>query len=342
MTDVDGVECNQGESHGEVEPILVPSNDRFTMFPIKYDTAWKFYKQAVASFWTVEEIDCVQDVKDFKTLKDEEKHFIKMVLAFFAGSDGIVLENLGTRFMNDVQIPELRAFYGFQIASETIHSETYSLMIDVLVDDTKEKERLFKAIDTIPCVGKKAEWASKWISAENADFATRLIAFACVEGIFFSGSFASIFWLKKRGLMPGLGFANSLISRDEALHRDFACHVYRDLLLNKLDQESVAQIVKAAVDVEREFVCESLPVNLIGMNSDHMSQYIEFVADHLLVTLGHSKIYNTSNPFPFMEMISMDAKENFFERRVSNYSKCNVMESLSNNMARTFALDVDF
>ena len=324
------------------EPILKESAERFTMFPIRYDTAWKMYKQAAASFWVVEEIDTAEDKRHFDSLKDDEKHFIKMILAFFAGSDGIVLENLGARFMNEIQVPEIRAFYGFQIAIENIHSETYSLMIDVLVDDNDEKKQLFNAIETIPCIAKKANWAAKWIQDSSASFATRLVAFACVEGIFFSGSFAAIFWLKKRGLMPGLGFSNELISRDEALHRDFACHIYTDLLQNKLSEDDVHAIVREAVELECEFVCESLPVNLIGMNSAHMSQYIEFVADHLLLSLNHSKLYNTANPFPFMDAIGMDSKSNFFERRVSAYSKCNVMESLTNKQSRTFTTDADF
>lgn len=327
------------------EPILEPSSERWTMFPIKYDTAWRFYKQAVASFWVVEEIDQSEDRRQFESLKDDEKHFIKMVLAFFAGADGIVIENLGVRFMNEVQVPEIRAFYAFQTSMEAIHSEAYSLMIDVLVDDTDEKDRLFRAVDEIPCIEKKARWAEKWIQDPDATFATRLVAFACVEGVFFSGSFAAIFYLKKRGLMPGLCFANEFISRDEALHRDFACHLYNDLLANKLDQTSVESIVREAVDLEREFLQEALPVRLIGMNAEQMGQYIEFVADHLLVSLGHDKAYKSENPFAWMDQISMDGKSNFFERRVSCYAKTNVMNSLTKSereQARVFTTEEDF
>ena len=326
----------------EHEPLLDPSSSRHTIYPIQHDKAWRFYKQAVASFWVVEEIDMVADKRQFESLKESEQHFIKMVLAFFAGSDGIVLENLGNRFMREVQVPEVVAFYTFQMAIEGIHAETYSLMIDALVSDPTEKRHLFNAIDTIPCIARKAEWATKWIQSETANFATRLVAFACVEGIMFSGAFASIFWLKKRGLMPGLGFSNELISRDEGLHRDFACHLYTDLLLNKLAQDQVEAIVCEAVDLEKAFVCDALPVNLIGMNNQQMSEYIEFVADHLLVSLGHTRVYNTSNPFPFMEQISMEGKQNFFEGRVSSYSKSNVMAALTNNETRTFTTDADF
>ena len=327
---------------GECEPLLDPRNARYTTYPIKHDTAWKFYKQAVASFWVVEEIDMSADRRQFEALKEDERHFIKMILAFFAGSDGIVLENLGTRFLREVQIPEVKAFYTFQAAIEQIHAETYSLMIDALVSDADEKARLFDAIDNFPCIARKAEWAQKWIASEDACFATRLLAFACVEGVFFSGAFASIFWLKKRGLMPGLGFSNELISRDEGLHRDFACHLYADMLTTKLDQARVEEIVREAVELEHAFLCDALPVNLIGMNCQAMSEYIEFVADHLMVSLGHSKIFGVANPFPFMEKISLESKQNMFEGRVSAYAKCNVMASLDNRETHTFTTDADF
>lgn len=325
-----------------VEPILRETNDRFTVYPIRYDEAWRLYKQSVAVFWTAEEIDSSEDLRQFDTLKDDERHFIKTILAFFAGADGIVVENLGARFLNEVQVPELRAFYTMQLAMEGIHAEVYALLIETLVRDNEEKLQLFRAIDEIPCVQKKANWARKWISDDTSGFATRLVAFAVVEGIFFSGAFCAIFWLKKRGLMPGLATANSFINRDEGLHTNFACHIYRDLLERKLTQGQVEAIVREAVDVELEFICDALPCALIGMNSDSMSQYIRFVADYLLVNLGHDKIYKDDNPFPFMEQISMEAKSNHFERRVVEYGKNNVMESLSNRMPHEFTLDADF
>lgn len=325
-----------------VETILDPSNDRFTVFPIRYDEAWKMYKQSVASFWVPEEICLEDDMRQFPSLKDDEQHFIKHVLAFFAGADGIVIENLAARFLNEVQLPELRAFYAFQLGMEQIHGETYSLLIDALVKDANEKSRLFHAIDEIPCIKKKAEWACSWIGDEKSTFATRLVAFAIVEGIFFSGAFCAIFWLKKRGLMPGLGTANEFISRDEGLHTQFACHVYRDLLQNKLSQDEVSKIVCEAVDIETEFICDALPCALIGMNSDSMTQYIQFVADWLLVNLGHDKVYQTKNPFAFMEQIGMDKKSNMFETRISSYAKSNVMESLNENANRTFTTEADF
>lgn len=312
------------------------------MFPIRYDTAWRFYKKAVASSWIVEEVDMTEDKHHFQKLSANEQHFIKMVLAFFAGSDGIVIENLGVRFMNEIQVPEIRAFYAFQISIETIHSETYSLMIDVLVDNPEEKAHLFKAVDTVPSIAKKAQWASKWIEDERADFATRLVAFACVEGIFFSGSFAAIFWLKKRGLLPGLSFANELISRDEGLHCQFACHLYTDLLVNKLNQTRIEQIVTEAVNLEIEFLCESLPVSLIGMNAAQMIEYIQFVADHLVLSLGHDRVYHSKNPFPFMEQISLEGKANFFEKRNGSYIRSNVMTSLTDRMPRVFSMEEDF
>ncbi len=319
------------------EPILRENNDRFVLFPIQYDEIWKMYKQAEASFWTAEEIDLSQDLNDWENLTDDEKHFIKHVLAFFAASDGIVNENLVVHFMQDVQIPEARCFYGFQIAIENIHAETYSLLIDTYIKDLSEREYLFNALETVPCVKKKADWALRWID-DAPSFAHRLIAFAAVEGIFFSGSFCSIFWLKKRGLMPGLAFSNELISRDEGLHCDFACLIY-SMLQQKLPLEELQAIIKEAVVFEQEFVTEALPVSLIGMNADMMSQYIEFCADRLLVALGSPKVYNTANPFPFMEMISLQGKTNFFEKRVSEYQKAGVMSSKDQ---QTFALDEDF
>lgn len=320
-----------------VEPILVENTDRFVLFPIKHNDIWSFYKKAEASFWTAEEIDLSQDTVDWENkLNDDERHFIKHVLAFFAASDGIVNENLAINFLNEVQYPEARCFYGFQVMMENIHSETYSLLIDTYIKDTAEKNHLFKAIDTLPCVKKKAEWAVRWIN--KGSFAERLIAFAAVEGIFFSGSFCSIFWLKKRGLMPGLSFSNELISRDEGLHCDFACLLYTQLV-NKLPEDSVKEIIANAVEYEKEFVSDALPVKLIGMNAELMCQYIEFCADRLLLSLGVGKIYNAKNPFDFMEMISLQGKTNFFEKRVSEYQKSGVMSSTSEQQ---FSLDEDF
>lgn len=319
------------------EPILKENKDRFVLFPIKHKEIWEMYKKAEASFWTAEEIDLNPDLQDWENkLNDDEKHFIKHVLAFFAASDGIVNENLAINFMNEVQYPEARCFYGFQIMMENIHSETYSLLIDSYIKDPKEKDRLFHSIDTLPCVGKKAQWALKWIS--NGTFAERLIAFAAVEGIFFSGSFCSIFWLKKRGLMPGLTFSNELISRDEGLHCDFACLLYAQLE-NQLPKEKVTAIITNAVQIEKEFVSDALPVRLIGMNADMMCQYIEFVADRLLVALGCDKTYNATNPFDFMELISLQGKTNFFEKRVAEYQKSGVMGKKEDNI---FSLDEDF
>ena len=319
------------------EPILKENKDRFVLFPIKHNNIWEMYKKAEASFWTAEEIDLNPDLQDWDNkLNDDEKHFIKHVLAFFAASDGIVNENLAVNFMNEVQYPEARCFYGFQIMMENIHSETYSLLIDSYIKDPKEKDRLFHSIDTLPCVGKKAEWAIKWIG--NGTFAERLIAFAAVEGIFFSGSFCSIFWLKKRGLMPGLTFSNELISRDEGLHCDFACLLYSELT-NHLPKERVTAIIANAVEIEKEFVSDALPVRLIGMNSDMMCQYIEFVADRLLVALGCDKKYNATCPFDFMELISLQGKTNFFEKRVAEYQKSGVMGKKEDNV---FSLDEDF
>jgi len=319
-----------------MEPLLTENPNRFVLFPIQNNDVWQFYKKAEASFWTAEEIDLSQDQKDWDALNDGERHFISHVLAFFAASDGIVNENLAVNFMQEVQMPEARCFYGFQIMMENIHSETYSLLIDTYVKDPKEKDRLFNALETVPCVKKKGEWALKWINSE--DFAERIIAFAAVEGIFFSGSFCSIFWLKKRGLMPGLTFSNELISRDEGLHCDFACLLY-SYLQNKLTESRVHEIIRDAVSIEQEFVTDALPVNLIGMNSVTMSQYIEFVADRLLESLGCAKIYNASNPFDFMEMISLQGKTNFFEKRVAEYQKAGVMSERTEN---AFSLDEDF
>jgi len=322
-----------------IEPILIENKDRFVLFPIKHDEIWGMYKQAEASFWTAEEIDLASDLGDWANkLTDDERYFIKHVLAFFAASDGIVNENLAINFMNEVQYPEARCFYGFQIMMENIHSETYSLLIDTYIKDPQEKTKLLHAIDTIPCVGKKAEWALRWIS--NGTFAERLIAFAAVEGIFFSGSFCSIFWLKKRGLMPGLSFSNELISRDEGLHCDFACLLYSQLV-EKLDTKKVTDIIVNAVEIEKEFVTDALPVRLIGMNSTLMCQYIEFVADRLLVSLGCNKHYNATNPFDFMELISLQGKTNFFEKRVAEYQKSGVMNA-SGADNNTLTFDDDF
>jgi ribonucleoside-diphosphate reductase beta chain len=321
----------------KIEPILQENNQRFVLFPIQHDKIWEMYKQAEASFWTAEEIDLAPDMKDWESLTDGERHFISHVLAFFAASDGIVNENLVINFMQEVTIPEARCFYGFQIAIENIHAETYSLLIDTYIKDEKEKTKLFNAIDTIPCVKKKADWALRWIE-DAPSFAHRLIAFAAVEGVFFSGSFCSVFWLKKRGLMPGLSFSNELISRDEGLHCDFACLIY-SMLEEKLDVEEVNAIIGEAVELEKEFVSDALPVSLIGMNSEMMCDYIEFVADRLLVSLGYDKIYNAQNPFPFMEMISLQGKTNFFEKRVAEYQKAGVSAT---QVDHTFTLDEDF
>jgi len=315
---------------------------RFVLFPIQYQDVWKMYKKHEASFWTTEEIDLAEDTKDWEKLSGNEKHFISTVLAFFAASDGIVLENLADRFISDVSVPEIRCFYGFQLAMENVHSETYSLLIETFVRDAAEKDRLLRGIETISSVKLKAEWALKWLEADNC-FAERLVAFAAVEGIFFSGSFCSIFWLKKRGLMPGLTFSNELISRDEGLHCDFACLLYSHLQ-RKLSQERVFEIVCQAVSIEKEFVTESLPVSLIGMNEKLMSQYIEYVADRLLVELGCEKFYKAKNPFTWMEIISLDGKTNFFEKRVGDYQKANVMSStkLGDGKQNQFSLDADF
>ena len=320
-----------------VEPLLVEDPNRFVLFPIKHDDIWQFYKKAEASFWTAEEIDLSQDLADWKKMNDGERHFVSHVLAFFAASDGIVNENLANNFLKEVQFAEAKCFYGFQIMMENIHSETYSLLIDTYINDPKEKDHLLRAIETIDCVKKKADWALKWIESDN--FVERLISFAAVEGIFFSGSFCSIFWLKKRGLMPGLSFSNELISRDEGLHCDFACLLYTDHIKNQLPQERIYEIILDAVEIEKEFVTVALPVSLIGMNAEMICQYIDFVADRLLVSLVCQKHYNATNPFDFMEMISLQGKTNFFEKRVAEYQKSGVM---SDKDSMSFSLDEDF
>ena len=321
----------------QVEPILTDNQDRFVLFPIKHNDIWEMYKKAEASFWTAEELDLTDDLNHWaEKLNEDEKYFIKNILAFFAASDGIVNENLAVNFLKEVQYPEARCMYGFQVMIENIHSEAYSLLIDTYIKDAVEKDRLLRAIDTIECVQKKAEWALRWI--DKGSFAERLVAFAAVEGIFFSGSFCSIFWLKKRGLMPGLSFANELISRDEGLHCDFACMLYTQHLDEQLPKDTVTKIILDAVSIEKEFVSDSLPVGLIGMNSKLMCDYIEFVADRLLVALGCSKVFNATNPFDFMEMISLQGKTNFFEKRVGEYQKAGVKETAS----KVFSLDEDF
>lgn len=317
------------------ELLLTPDDNRFVMFPIKCDDIWKMYKKQVDCFWRAEEIDLSKDLTHWETLNADEKYFVSMILAFFAASDGIVLENLASRFMNDVQLAEARAFYGFQIAMENIHSETYSLLIETYIKDKEEKHKFFNAISNYPCIKKKSDWAQKWIHDNRSSFATRLVAFACVEGIFFSGAFCSIYWLKKRGLMPGLTFSNELISRDEALHCEFAVLLYSKLQ-KKIDKARIHEIIKEAVEIETEFICEALPCKLIGMNSELMTQYIKFVADRLSLQLGYKKIYNVSNPFDFMELISLEGKTNFFERKVSEYSLAN------KQMTDAFEISEDF
>tara|TARA_X000000368_G_scaffold416174_1_gene409505 strand:- start:18110 stop:19090 length:981 start_codon:yes stop_codon:yes gene_type:complete len=305
-----------------VEPLLHEDENRFVLFPIEYQDVYDMYKKQLDCFWRVDEVDLSKDMKSWETLNKDEKYFISMILAFFAASDGIVVENLGSRFMNDVQVSEARAFYAFQIAMEMIHSEMYSLLIEKYITDREEKSRLFNALNEFPCIKRKGDWALKWIQDKRSSFASRLVAFACVEGIFFSGAFCSIYWLKNRGLMPGLTFSNELISRDEALHTEFAILLYSKLV-KKLDKKRVYEIVKEAVDIEKDFIVNALPCRLVGMNSDLMGQYIEFVADRLVVQLGYEKIYNKENPFAFMEMISMEGKTNFFEKRVGEYALAN-------------------
>ena len=319
-----------------LEPMLAHNPNRFVLLPIQYPHLWQQYKRHMASFWTAQEIDLESDLADWRNLSNNERHFISHVLAFFAASDGIVNENLAVNFMQEVQIPEARCFYGFQVAMENIHSETYSLLIDTYIQNNDEKTHLFNAIDTIPAVKEKANWALRWI--EQGNFAERLVAFAAVEGIFFSGSFCALFWLKKRGLMAGLTFSNELISRDEALHCEFACSLYR-MLRQRLSTDAVHAIIADAVRIEKNFVCEALPVSLIGMNAELMSQYIEFVADHWLAALDYPKIYHTKNPFDFMDMISLEGKTNFFEKRVGDYQKAGV---LGNKNEQVFSLEEDF
>ncbi len=322
-----------------VEPILAENKDRFVIFPIKHDDIWQWYKKMEASFWTAEEIDLHQDTTDWSTkLNDDERYFIKHILAFFAASDGIVNENLAENFVNEVQYSEAKFFYGFQIMMENIHSETYSLLIDTYVKDEEEKDQLFRAIEVFPAIKKKADWALKWIESDS--FAERLIAFAAVEGIFFSGAFCSIYWLKKRGLMPGLTFSNELISRDEGVHCDFAVHLHNHHLINKVPKERIREIIVDALNIEREFVTESLPVSLIGMNAKLMTQYLEFVTDRLLVELECEKEYGTANPFDFMDMISLQGKTNFFEKRVSEYQKAGVLNN--DTKADKISFDDDF
>jgi len=320
------------------EPLLEENPGRFVVFPIQHDDIWQFYKKTEASFWTAEEIDLHQDITDWESkLNDDERHFIKHVLAFFAASDGIVNENLAENMVNQVQYTEAKFFYGFQIMMENIHSETYSLLIDTYIKDVKEKDYLFNAVETLDCVKKKADWALRWI--DEGTFTENLIAFAAVEGIFFSGSFCSIFWLKKRGLMPGLTFSNELISRDEGMHCDFACLLYNNHIQNKLPKETIHKIITDAVEIEKEFVSDAIPVKLIGMNAELMCQYIEFCADRLLETLGNEKVYNSENPFPWMDMISLQGKTNFFEKRVGDYQKAGVT---ADRDKQVFSLDEDF
>ena len=318
------------------EILLEKSNSRFVLFPIKYQDIYEEYKKAESSFWTANEIDLSKDIKDWENLNTNEKYFIKNVIGFFAGSDGIIMENLALRFLNEIEIPEVRAFYSYQIFNENVHSETYSLLIDTYIKDNEEKIKIFNSIDNMPCVGKKAKWAYKWIENQDVNFATRLIAFAIVEGIFFSGSFCAIYWLKKRGLMPGLTFSNELISKDEGTHCYFACLLY-SYIKNKLKPEIIYNIIQEAVEIEKEFITESIPCALIGMNADMMKQYIEFVSDRLLVQLGYDKIWNTENPFDFMELISLRPKANFFELRVGEYAKSKISENNDN-----FEINNDF
>jgi len=325
----------------KVDPLLMDNPGRWVLFPIRYPSLFEKYKKHEASFWTAEEIDLAQDNKDWNTLTPGEQHFIKHILAFFAASDGIVLENLSSRFSCEIQAPEARCFYGFQMAMENIHSETYSLLIEQYISDPEEKNKVFNAIQTMPAIAEKAKWAVEWMQGENS-FAERIVAFAAVEGILFSGSFCAIYWLKKRGLMPGLTFSNELISRDEGLHAEFACMVY-GMLQNQLPEEVVHNIIRGAVDTERQFICEALPCDLIGMNSELMLKYIEFVADRLLTSLGHSKLFGSSNPFDWMELISLQGKTNFFEKRVGEYQKAGVMNSVGGeNQSHGFSLDADF
>lgn len=336
-------ESDYEESHAN-EPICQDDESRFSLFPIQHPDLWSMYKQHVASFWTADEVDLSADLRDWEKLSENERHFVSMVLAFFAGADGIVVENLAERFCRDVTVPEARCFYGFQMAMESIHQETYCLLIDTYISDPHDRAKLFAAHLKIPSVVKKAQWAQRWIGSE-ASFAERLVAFAAVEGIFFSGSFCAIFWLKKRGLMPGLTFSNELISRDEGLHCSFACQLYSKLV-NKLSEERIHTIIRDAVEVEKSFICDALPVSLIGMNASLMSQYIEFVADRMLKDLGYRPLFGSKNPFDWMDMISLEGKTNFFEKRVAEYQKSGVMASVSSDMRekaqRTLNFDADF
>ena len=304
------------------EQLLKPDDNRYVMFPIEHDDIWQMYKRQVDCFWRAEEVDLSKDLKDWEKLNEDEKKFIKMVLAFFAASDGVVLENLAVRFMGDVQVSEARAFYGFQVAMENIHSEMYSLLIDTYIQDSNEKTKLLEATQNYDCIAKKADWAKKWLNDNRSSFGARLVAFAAIEGIFFSSSFASIYWIKKRGLMPGLTFSNELISRDEALHTEFAVLLYSKLQ-KKLNKKRIYEIIQEAVEIEKEFITESIPCRMIGMNAKLMCQYIEFVADRLVLQLGYDKIYNSSNPFDFMELISIESKVNFFERTNAEYALAN-------------------
>ena len=319
-----------------IEPLLAPDDNRFVMFPIRYDDIWQMYKKQIDCFWRPEEIDLTKDLAHWDALNKDEQYYISMILAFFAASDGIVLENLAQRFMGEVQVSEARAFYGFQIAMENIHSHTYSLLIETYIKDNVEKDKLFNAINNFPCIKKKSDWSQKWIHDNRSSFATRLVAFACVEGIFFSGAFCSIFWLKKRGLMPGLTFSNELISRDEALHCEFAILLYSKMI-KKIGKTRIHEIIKEAVEIETEFICEALPCRLIGMNSPMMTQYIQFVADRLCVQLGYDKIYNVTNSCDFMELISLESKSNMFERQVGDYALAN-----KSNTDIAFDLNEDF
>lgn len=322
--------------YNQNEILLEKSENRFVLFPIKYNDIYEEYKKAESSFWTANEIDLSKDLNDWEKLNENEKYFIKNIIGFFAGSDGIIMENLAQRFLNDIEIPEIRAFYSYQIFNENVHSETYSLLIDTYIKDNEEKIKIFNSIENIPCVAKKAKWAYKWIENKDVNFATRLLAFSIVEGIFFSGSFCAIYWLKKRGFMPGLTFSNELISKDEGTHCYFACLLY-SYIKNKLKPEIVYEIIKEAVEIEKEFITDSIPCNLIGMNADLMKQYIEFVSDRLLVQLGYEKIWNSENPFDFMEMISLRPKANFFELRVGEYAKSSISENNEN-----FEINNDF
>jgi len=324
------------KTNDDNEILLKKNSKRFVLFPIIHENIYELYKKAESSFWTANEIDLSKDINDWLKLNSDEQHFIKNIIGFFAGSDGIIMENLAVRFMNEIQIPEARAFYSYQIFNESVHSETYSLLINTYIKDNDEKQLIFNSIENIPSVAKKALWAYKWIENKNVSFATRLIAFAIVEGIFFSGSFCAIYWIKKRGLMPGLTFSNELISKDEGLHCEFATLLY-SMIINKVDEKVVHEIFNEAVEIEKEFITDSIPCNMIGMNAQLMKEYIEFVSDRLLVQLGYNKIWNTENPFDFMEMISLRPKSNFFEVRVGEYSKSTISET-SNN----FELSNDF